>query len=172
VAAVFLAAPMSVAAAGSASATAAGLATLVACPLGTEATTFTPGLTFVPRPTSVHVEGTLGGCVSTTNPSINNATFTIDGHGTASCLLPTFDSTMVVVDWNSGANSVIRYTLTVNIKPGGETVFVSVGQVVSGQFAGAAVVRATVEATLDVAKCLTGDGVRHASGPAALALVG
>jgi hypothetical protein len=84
---------------------------------------------------------------------------------------PCAPSTMIV-DWNSGPNSVIRYTLTVNIKPDGETVFVSVGQVVSGQFAGATVVRATAEATLDVTGCRTSDGVRHASGPAALALVG
>jgi hypothetical protein len=145
--------------------------TLVACPAGTEATDFQPGLTLVPRPTTVHVEGTLGSCVSTSNPAINNATFTINGSGTASCLTASFNSTMVV-DWNSGANSVIRYNLTVNIKPAGETVFVSEGEVVSGQFAGAQVVRTTIEATLDALKCLTVQGVMTASGPTALVIAG
>jgi hypothetical protein len=78
----------------------------------------------------------------------------------------------MVVDWNSGANSVIRYNLTVNIKPAGETVFVSEGEVVSGQFAGAQVVRTTVEATLDALKCLTVQGVMTASGPTALVIAG
>jgi hypothetical protein len=166
-AAVFLAASMSVLAAETGSANAD--TTLVDCSVGAEATTFTPGLTFVPQPTSVHVDGTLADCVST-DLAINSATFTINGGGTGSCLTSSFNSTMVV-DWNSGANSVIRYDLTVNIKPDGETVFVSVGEVVSGQFAGARVVRATAEATLDVTKCLDG-GVRNASGPATLTIVG
>jgi hypothetical protein len=145
-------------------------ATLVECPIGTETVNFNPGLTFVPRPTSVHVDGTLGPCVSTSNPAINNATFTINGAGTGSCLASNFDTTMVV-DWNDGPNSVIRYFLTVNIKPAGETIFVSLGEVQSGQFAGALVVRATVETTVDATKCLT-TGVTTASGPATLTLVG
>jgi hypothetical protein len=144
--------------------------TLVDCTAGTEMSTFNPPLTFVTQPTTVHVDGTLGPCVSTTNPNINSATITINGSGTADCLLASFNSTYVA-HWNNGPNSVIRYTTTINIKPDGETVFVALGQVVSGQFEGAEVVRTTVEATVDVLACLT-TGVRTISGPTTLTLIG
>jgi hypothetical protein len=144
--------------------------TLVDCTAGTETSTFNPPLTFVTQPTTVHVDGTLGPCVSTTNPNINSATISINGSGTADCLLATFNSTYVA-HWNDGPNSVIRYTTTINIKPDGETVFVALGQVVSGQFEGAEVVRTTVEATVDALACLT-TGVRTISGPTTLTLIG
>lgn len=59
----------------------------------------------------------------------------------------------VVVDWNSGADSVIRYDITVIIKPAGETIFITEGEVVGGQFAGAQVVRATADLSADVTAC-------------------
>lgn len=147
------------------------LLTLVSCPLGTEAVTFQPGLTYTPKPTNVHIEGTMGPCSSLSNPLISSATFTVNGSGTASCLAAQFDSTMVV-DWNDGPNSVIRYNITINAKPNGESVFISEGEVVSGQFAGAQVVRTTADVTLEVTKCLTEDGLEHASGPVTLTLAG
>ncbi|MFV2116804.1 hypothetical protein ACFHW0_31395 [Micromonospora sp. LOL_025] len=143
--------------------------TLVACSPGTETTTFDPPLTLITQQTDVHVDGTLGPCVSTTNPNINGATFTIDGEGPASCLLANFNSTYVA-NWNDGPDSVITYYTNVNLKPAGVTVFVSYGEVVSGQFQGAQVVRTTVEATIDVLKCAT-TGVPASSGPTTLTLI-
>ncbi|MCK2218205.1 hypothetical protein MF672_031100 [Actinomadura sp. ATCC 31491] len=148
-----------------------GLATLVACPLGTQTVTWSPGLTYVPQPTSLHIEGILASCVSATDPALNNATFVINGSGTGSCLTSSFPNATMVVDWNDGPDSVITYDLTVNIKPAGETVFVSVGQVDSGQFAGGDVVRTTAEVTLDLAACLT-TGLNSSSGPTSLTVTG
>lgn len=147
------------------------LLTLVSCPLGDEAVRFQPGLTYEPEPTNVHIEGTMGPCASLSNPEIAYATFTVNGSGTASCLAAQFNSTMVV-DWNDGPNSVIRYNITINAKPNGESVFISEGEVVSGQFEGAQVVRTTADVTLEVTKCLTEEGLEHASGPVTLTLVG
>ncbi|MFF5900893.1 hypothetical protein ACFY8O_33940 [Streptomyces argenteolus] len=147
------------------------LLTLVSCPLGTEAASFQPGLTYTPQQTNLHIEGTIGPCLSVSNPSITSATFVVNGSGTASCTSAEFDSTLVV-DWDSGPNSVIDYNLTINAKPNGESVFITVGEVVAGQFAGAAVVRTTADVTLDVTKCLTAEGLEEAAGPVTLTLVG
>ncbi len=151
-------------------ATANDLTPLVSCPGGFETVTFNPGLTFIPRPNSVHVDGFLAPCVSTSNPEITSATFIVDGAGTGSCLLSDFHTTMVV-DWSAGPNSVIRYDVTVNVKPAGQTVFITVGRVHSGQFAGANILRSTVELTADAAKCATQEGVQTAFGPANLTVI-
>ncbi|TYB47502.1 hypothetical protein FXF51_57820 [Nonomuraea sp. PA05] len=141
------------------------------CPLGTQTVTWSPGLTFVSQPTSLHIEGTLATCASTASPALNNATFVINGSGTGSCLASSFPNATMVVDWNDGPGSVITYDLTVNIKPAGETVFVAVGEVDSGQFAGGDVVRSTAEVTLDLTACLT-TGLTSSSGPTSLTIAG
>lgn len=146
-------------------------ATLVACPLGTQAIRFDPGLTLVPRHTTVHVDGVLGPCVSAANPHINNATFTVDGSGTALCLTANFRTSMVV-DWNSGPDSIVDLDLNVSLRPAGENVVVTTGRVVSGQFAGAQIIRVTAELTVDFLGCLTHEGVTAAAGPSAMLVVG
>ena len=56
---------------------------LITCPLGTQNTHYTPGLTYTTRPTSFDSDGTVAACVDLSGSGIAGASYSISGRGTA-----------------------------------------------------------------------------------------
>ncbi|MGW0931903.1 hypothetical protein [Streptomyces sp. NPDC002644] len=154
---------------GAAPASAAGASSLVdvTCPLGTQISTYQPGLTYTPRRTTFTAEGSLAPCVSLSHPEIVGAEFTAVGQGEASCTGADF-SDVSIYRWNTGQTSRVEGRLTINLKPSGQTVLVRVGEVTSGLFEGATVTQTKVLPALNLLDCLTADGLQNDSGALSL----
>jgi hypothetical protein len=135
----------------------------ITCLLGSQTTTYDPGLTFQTRPTSFSVKGTLDGCVSPTNPQVVRGTFSGKGSGSFSCLAASAPLT-TVIEWNTGQQTTVLIDLTVNAKPNGTTVLVSAGRVISGLFRGGLYTSPKVLPNTDLVGCATPQGVPAASG--------
>lgn len=142
----------------------------VSCPLGTQTSTYHPGLTYTSRETSFTASGSLAPCVSPTHPDIVGADFTGHGHGIASCTAADFEDHSLY-HWNTGQTSRVEGRLTINLKPNGQTVLVRVGEVTSGLFDGATVVQTKVLPSLNLLDCFTSDGLEYVSGPVSLTIV-
>ncbi|GAA1335656.1 hypothetical protein [Saccharothrix algeriensis] len=135
----------------------------VNCPLGTQDGTYYPGMTLLPRHIDFTATGTLGGCLSPAHPEITGATFTTLATGTFSCLSGSTSNTSTY-HWNTGQSSTVEGGFEINLKPGGTTVLVLTGTVVSGLFEGATVVQTKVLPATDLTACLTPQGLTGVSG--------
>ena len=71
--------------------------------------------------------------------------------------------------WKDGQSSVVRGGFEVNLKPDGTTVPVLTGT--EGLFQGATVVQANVLPAIDLAACLTPEGLTSVSGTASFTAV-
>ncbi|MEU3528370.1 hypothetical protein AB0E62_31715 [Streptomyces sp. NPDC038707] len=135
----------------------------ITCTLGVQVTKFNPGLTFVPQQVDFTVSGTLGGCVSLTNPQIVGGTFSGAGQGVLSCTAGSSTSRNTI-RWNTGQSSVVESEFVVNVKPDGTTVLVSEGSVVGGLFQGSTVVQTRALPNTDLTACAEPGGLQATSG--------
>lgn len=142
----------------------------VSCPLGTQTSTYHPGLTYTPQQTTFTASGSLAPCVSPTHPEIVGADFTSSGHGVASCTAADFEDT-ATYRWNTGQSSKVEGRVTINLKPNGQTVLVRIGEVTGGLFKGATVTQTKVLPALNLLDCATDDGLEYVSGPVNLTVV-
>src|ERR1700738_2154516 len=71
--------------------------------------TYTPGITFTPKPTNISSSGVLGPCVSVTDPTLTSGTYQGSGTGNVSCTGGTFAGT-VTYHWNNGRDSTVSYS--------------------------------------------------------------
>jgi hypothetical protein len=143
---------------------------VVTCPLGTQSTTYSPGLTNTSRPTSYVSEGVVTGCVDLSGNGITSATYTGTGGGTAGCLESSLTNTMLV-NWSNGQSSTVTGTGTIQLKPNGTSVVVHNGEVTSGAFDGSGVTLTLVLTSLDLLGCLTPEGVTNTGGPVTLTVL-
>ncbi|MFI2780711.1 hypothetical protein [Streptomyces sp. ALB3] len=143
---------------------------LLTCPLGTQSTTYSPGLTYTTRPTSYVSEGVVTGCVDLSGHGITSATYTGIGSGTAGCLESSLTNTMSV-NWSNGQSSTVTGTGTIQLKPNGTSVVVHSGQVTSGAFNGSGVTLTLVLTSLDLLGCLTPEGLTNTGGPVTLTVL-
>jgi hypothetical protein len=71
----------------------------------------------------------------------------------------------IVYHWNDGSSSTVRYTLTIDAKPDGQTVLTTLGTVISGVFTGDTASHTTLAITTNLLGCLSPGGVTSVSGP-------
>lgn len=143
--------------------------TLIIC-IGPETTHYDPGLTLVPRPTSIHAEADYVACVG--GPT--SATGQVDGVSPlASCLIISMPQVSEVVHFDNNQTSVINYTTSAATRAGGFNIVILTGTVTNGAHQGATAVK-TVQLTpenLPLA-CLTQHGVQQATGLTQLEILG
>ncbi|MGW0933057.1 hypothetical protein [Streptomyces sp. NPDC002644] len=140
------------------------------CP-ALQTVTYNPGLTVLPQQVTFDSDIVLGPCVSVTHPSITGGTGSFQGTGSLSCVGGNPGAFNVVYNWNDGSSSTIRYTLTIDLKPGGQTVITTVGTVISGVFTGNTASHTTLAVTTDLLGCLSPGGITSLSGPIVLTLL-
>jgi hypothetical protein len=140
---------------------------LLTCP-GTGATSYSPGLTFTPQPTSVNSTGTLGPCVGTDSPIVS-ASLSIVAHGTQGCLLGSAAG-FLQLQWNDLTTSTIQGSIAASVRPDGEVVTVATGKVIAGRFLDDTVVLTFTGLQSQLTACLAPPGVTATAGPATLTI--
>jgi hypothetical protein len=115
---------------------AAAATSTASCPVGTETTTYSPGVTNESRLITRRTTDAYGPCISS-EPNIESATASDEGSVVRSCTTllagATFDKT---IKWNTGQTSTIQLDVTVNYVAG-SIVAAGHGVVVDGLFSGA-----------------------------------
>ncbi|GGT46775.1 hypothetical protein ACFFV7_28665 [Nonomuraea spiralis] len=135
---------------------------------GSQTVTYTPGLTDQPREVTVSGKDPLIECVSSSDPTIFQATSTFSATGTFSCTSGTRAGSRRIT-WNNGNTSTLSSTSTVSLN-GAESLVLIKGVVVDGEFRGA---RWTGTFTMFSTKpqaCLTAQGLAGVSGPLTLSI--
>jgi hypothetical protein len=143
---------------------------LLTCDLGTQATSYSPGVTLVEKTVFTQINGIVGGCVSLTNPSFQFGTFSIARDTQQSCLAAAGTTTRTI-HWNNGETSTIDATAVVNTKPDGTTVIVATGSVIEGAFEGGTVQLTVVQPNTALAACFTEEGLTAVSGALSLSIL-
>lgn len=135
---------------------------------GTEAITYTPGLTTVPQQVRLSAQGTLGPCATTAGPDFSDGRIAFSGAGQLSCTVGGSSSGTAAITWTGGERSAFTYQGAVSLRPDGVTVLVLTGTVTSGSFAGEHVVNTITLASTDLTACLSSRGLTATSGPITL----
>lgn len=134
--------------------------------IGQQTTTFSPGLTNAPQPSTAQVTNALTTCISLTDPLIaSGSSGATINYPARSCidLLDGARGVSTTFRWNTGRTSTFTYDLTVNSVEG-PIVAVLSGTITAGQFRGA-IGRAVVVLGADLTRCLTPAGLSAATGP-------
>lgn len=158
----------------SAAAPAQAAVDLVTCPLGTESTTYSPGLKYPTTPApnvSFNATGTVGPCVSLDlNHTSGAVSFT--GSGPLNCLGGNSSGTGAI-DWaNAGAATThFAFTGGLSLRPNGVTVLLLTGTVTSGDYAGHKLVATITLLSTDITACLSPSGLTSSSGPITITIV-
>lgn len=138
---------------------------------GFSTTTFSPGLTNTPKPTTFSSEAQLGPCVSLSDPKLKSGGFKFTGQSPSlSCIKSGVTSITEKYTWNTGETSTIRYVSTVVNQAAATVTTTATGRVESGKFQGYTAVRQVVILTTNLAGCVTPSGVTTLTGPATLTL--
>lgn len=156
--------------------------TLVQCS-GTQQQRYDPGLKMPPLlgplPTiAFSAQTTLDTCIATSHPDIASASFEIEGGGPGACTIASFYSELTIT-WKDDqgdpvGQSLIALNSPADLKPLGQTVVTSYGQVLDGLFEGATaleVLELTPQGDV-LTQCLSPQGLTHSSGLVDLALTG
>ncbi|MEH6375484.1 hypothetical protein V7793_14260 [Streptomyces sp. KLMMK] len=142
---------------------------------GTVAASYSPGLIFAPKVTSVTSRAVVG-CPLSTDSRFTSATFGGDSAGTLSCLLGPASGTLTF-HWGDGkgkgkasphhgdTTSTASIRSLAAVRPNGNIVTVSRGTITDGAFKGASVVTEVTLLASHQAACLTPQGLTSASGP-------
>jgi hypothetical protein len=129
--------------------------------VGTEPTTFTPGLLLTTQTGTIHSETHLDNCVSTSDPTLGSGYAVIDVTVPLSCLnnVSVFGPRTETITWNNGQSSTLVFTQEVSAVVGVQFILTSTGTVTSGQFTGKTAVAQRVGPTLNLLNCLAPPGV-------------
>ncbi|MEU4212378.1 hypothetical protein AB0F13_20660 [Streptomyces sp. NPDC026206] len=165
------AALLTVAAALSPAANAADGSTVLMTCAGTVAATYSPGLTYTPKPTAISSHAVIG-CPLPIGSRAATATFGGRSNGTLSCLAGPASGTLTF-HWDENRafhgdkreTSTASITSIVTLRPNGNMVTASTGTITSGRFAGATVVTEVTLPASSATACLTSQGLTSASGP-------
>jgi hypothetical protein len=143
---------------------------LLSC-TGTQATSFNPGLTLIPRQTTFNAVGSLSPCVSL-GSTINSGNYQRTDTASLSCLLDSEGPATYTYHWNNGKFSTVRYELTGRARPAGQAVFTFSGTVQSGEYAGARATMTLTLVTTQATGCLTPEGATSNSGVVTVTFAG
>ncbi|MFD8276216.1 hypothetical protein [Streptomyces flaveolus] len=144
---------------------------LVTC-VGQQVTNYTPGLHLTqPRDVVYQANGTYASCPL--SDGVSGVTYAEGGAVTgATCLAFPSTATATLI-WSNGQHSTVQVTGAEIDVAGATQVYVSLGTVTSGRYAGSSV-NVTTEIIPDLTKplpCLTSTGLTHVSGLSTLAIL-
>jgi hypothetical protein len=149
---------------------------LAACP-GYVEQTISPGLSVLPQPETVRVDGDFGPCTGQLiDPEHTFAEYTSSATGTLSCTLNVpITNAIGTVQWQDDAGhntGTSHFTggITLSQRPVGETVGIVVATIDSGDFKGSTLQITSARLTIDPVQCLT-TGVRRVAGPGTLEIL-
>jgi hypothetical protein len=135
---------------------------------GSQTVTYTPGLTDQPREVTVNGKADLTRCVSSSDPTISQATSTFSATGTFSCTSGRRAGTRRIT-WNNGNTSTLSSTSTVSVN-GAKSLVLIKGMVVDGEFKGAPWTGTFIMFSTKPQDCLTAQGLTTASAPVVLGI--
>lgn len=146
---------------------------LLSCPLGHYQQDYHPALLAQTRQVELDGTGSFGPCISLTRPELDNAEFELNATGQLNCITGGNSEGNMRFQWNNGAITKVDYPLlALTIRPGGQTVAIVTGEVVSGPFDGGTMVFESNLLTDEAADCLLGlGGIDSAAGPATVSFV-
>jgi hypothetical protein len=128
--------------------------------VGTEPTTFTPGLLLTTQTGTIHSETHLDNCVSTSDPTLASGSAVIDVTIPMSCLIFAVTGPRTeTITWNNGQTSTLAFPGAVSVVAGAQFIHTSTGTVASGQFAGKTVIEQRVGPAPTLLNCLAPPGV-------------
>jgi hypothetical protein len=138
--------------------------------VGTNRNDYHPALQPYDQQVTVSGTGTFV-CTSLTRPDLNNGTRYLNSSGQLNCLTGGSSSGTMTFVWNNGQSTKVTFPeLSLTIRPGGQTVAILTGNVVSGPFAGGTMVYTSQLVVDDPLACLSG-GVDTVAGPATINFV-
>lgn len=141
----------------------------VAC-VGTQSSSYAPGLTNRVQSTTIGVSGVLSPCLSLSDPSIRSGTYGSPVTRDTSCLeLLNGGPGTRVFRWSTGRTSTFSFNSISNYVQGQIVVTLN-GTITSGQFSGATVTQETV-LVADLTRCGDPAGLTTANGLTTLAIV-
>ncbi|GHG62658.1 hypothetical protein [Comamonas sp. JC664] len=143
---------------------------LVECALGSQSQRYTPPINLASQEVYVSGTGQFSSCIDLMNQNINYGNFTVEGLGSASCVLASIP-TRNVVTWNDGSQSVIEFVGGLDVKPLGQSVVTTLGRVSSGRYENALAIKTLILTNIPgIPQCLS-SGVAFSSGPVSLTLL-
>ncbi|MFI8949753.1 hypothetical protein ACIGO6_24915 [Streptomyces sp. NPDC053750] len=155
----------------SAAASDASAAALVTC-VGQQVTDYSPGLHLTqPRNVVYQANGTYASCPL--NDGVSGVTYAEGGAVTGATCLAFPSTATATLTWSNGQHSTVQVTGTEIDVAGATQVYVSLGTVVSGRYAGS-LVNVTTEIIPDLTNpvpCLTSTGLTHVSGLSTLIIL-
>jgi hypothetical protein len=131
---------------------------------GYSTSSYHPGLTLEERRVTVIQDGIAGPCISTSNPKITSGTWHLQANGVLSCSTGSARGTRTYT-WNNGAKSMESVTISIDVRPGGQTVLITQGKIIRGAFKGDTTRTVTILATTDLTACLRDKGLKTTAGP-------
>lgn len=134
---------------------------------GTEAASFSPGLTFTVKHTNMMVDGMFPTCASS-DPNVDSGTSQAHLQGDLSCLEGSA-SGPTEYQWNTGETSTAEITAAVAVRPAGGALITVTGTVTAGKFAGDTLYAVLAVLPDELLGCLTASGVQSTSGPRTVA---
>jgi hypothetical protein len=137
---------------------------------GYSTSAYRPGVTLEERKVTVTQDGLAGPCLGMGNPKITSGTWHLKASGVLSCSTGSARGVRTYT-WNNGAKSVESVTLTIDARPGGETVLITQGEIVRGVFKGDKTRTVAVLATTDLTACLRDEGLQTTAGPRQIVFV-
>jgi len=142
---------------------------LLTCP-GTQATHYTPGLTFTPRLIHFTSSTVAGPCVGLPL-TVTSLRSSLAGQGTLDCLAGSAD-VVLEIEWSDGTSSHAEGSNVLTLRPGGVVVVVEQSTVVSGRFLGATLTRTVTLLQTELLACATEEGVTDVAGPVTYTVTG
>ncbi len=143
---------------------------MLTCRIGTQAISYNPGISFVPRQGVTSITSVFGPCLSPSRPDITSAISSGTAPQTYSCLTVLGGPPTTVTRtyfWNTGETTVATYTLMTN-RVGGVTIVTLKGVVTAGLFAGSPITQVALDPVPRLLECLSPQGVTHQGGTATL----
>lgn len=149
------------------------LPTVVTCPLGAVTTTYSPGLRNTFQPISSTTQSTYDSCVTLLGEPVVSAT-AIDhtaSQGRTCALVHFNEASHTTLRWNTGESSEVTFTLNGVDVQGLLTIETYNGQVLSGKYAGATIVRTNTYVNTDLTDgCFSVEGLTQSRGVSTLTL--
>jgi hypothetical protein len=127
--------------------------------VGTQTTTYSPGLTLVPAQQNIQISWIYAPCVSASEPAISSGLSSATRQASVSCLsIGQVGSSIRVITWNTGQTSTFSYNAMSSIV-NGDTVVTLTGSITAGLFTGDAAEEVIVSPSLNLLGCLTPPGI-------------
>ncbi|SDO47866.1 hypothetical protein [Lentzea jiangxiensis] len=121
--------------------------------------TYSPGVVLLPRPVRTSVKDQYTSCTSASGAVAQRGSSEFVVDRTAGCLEPLAAvAESRLISWTDGRTSTFSYTVTITSAPGAD-VITKVGTITDGVFAGRPAQAVQAAPAVDLARCLTDEGI-------------